>query len=84
RSADISRSQALELLDTGWTLEEVGEIFNVSEKSIWRWEDKLTQQIEVSPMSVLRGCPRLLNMAIMAELQASSRNPHRCSLMMGF
>ncbi|KIJ19532.1 hypothetical protein PAXINDRAFT_36946, partial [Paxillus involutus ATCC 200175] len=34
------------------------------------WEDKLTQQGEVSPTSVLRGRPRLLNVAVMAELRA--------------
>ncbi|KAF8833246.1 hypothetical protein BDN67DRAFT_917373, partial [Paxillus ammoniavirescens] len=61
---------ALEFLDTGWTLEEVGEIFNVLEKSIQCWEDKLIQKGEVSPTSVLRGRPRLLNVAVMAELRA--------------
>ncbi|KIK78852.1 hypothetical protein PAXRUDRAFT_162889, partial [Paxillus rubicundulus Ve08.2h10] len=34
------------------------------------WEDKPTQQVEVSPMSVLRGCPKFLNAAIIAEPQA--------------
>ncbi|KAF9231315.1 hypothetical protein BU15DRAFT_56305, partial [Melanogaster broomeanus] len=64
------KKRPLELWDAGWSPEEIAELFDVSEKSMQRWEDNLTRTGEVNPTSVLRGRPRLLQTSVMADLDA--------------
>ncbi|KIJ12947.1 hypothetical protein PAXINDRAFT_136645 [Paxillus involutus ATCC 200175] len=62
------KNRAMELLNDEWTEIEVAEVFGVSVRSLRRWEDNFAVKGEVSPRSVLRGHPRILDAAVMEDL----------------
>ncbi|KAH7918421.1 hypothetical protein BV22DRAFT_979142, partial [Leucogyrophana mollusca] len=62
------KQRALELLTEGWTADEVSDVLRVSCRSIRRWEAKMEESGCVDPPSVLRGCPRLLDPAVVEDL----------------
>ena len=58
------KKRALELIEEGWTAEEVADILHVSEKSIARWADRMEATGSLDPPNGRGGRPRLLTTEI--------------------
>jgi transposase len=62
------KQRALQLIDEGWELADVADVFGVSLKSIQRWNHHYNTHGHVDPSSALRGRPRILNAQAINDL----------------
>lgn len=63
------KQRALQLIDEGWELAKLADVFGVSSKSIERWDHNYKTHGCVDPPSGLRGRPRILTTQAINDLQ---------------
>ena len=63
------KHRALQLLQEGWYINDIAEMFAVSKKSIDRWTDNYEECGNVALTSVNRGRRRLLDPAMLEDIQ---------------
>ncbi|GLB45622.1 putative DDE superfamily endonuclease [Lyophyllum shimeji] len=63
------KQQALQLLDSGWEIEDIADALGVSTKSIGCWAHNYETHRRIDPPSVLQGRPRLLGPKAVEDLQ---------------
>ena len=66
-SADMKR-RALQLLDDGREIHEIGDLLGLSSKSIERWHDKYETHGRVDPLTFLRGRRPILSADVLEGL----------------